>query len=98
MSMGNHSGVYAIVDMQLGMLYVGSSQHIIIRAEQHFHALEDGTHFNYKLQNAHRAHPDKFALVVLEQTTPEQRKIREQVWINRFAKHHKLFNIRKTVE
>lgn len=78
------SGVYAIVDTYTGMIYVGSSQDIFIRAERHFHMLEDKVHFNRTLQHAFDANPDGMAFVILEFTSLENRLIREQIWINRF--------------
>ena len=91
-------GVYAIINIIDGSRYVGSSNNLEYRAEQHFHRLELRTHHNYKLQKAYDLSPDGFAFVILETPWLEEIRLREQIWINRLGKYKPLYNIRLEVE
>jgi len=85
------SGVYALLNMKTGMRYVGSSNNLYDRAEQHYRLLEKGIHFNHLLQKAYNTAPDMFAFIILEFTWPEVRLHREQVWMDRMI--HRLYNL-----
>ena len=93
--MNKDSGVYALVNVVTGEMYVGSSYDIFSRAEQHFHQLEDRKHHNYWLQQSYNKNPDKFSFVVLEKVPVEMIRQREQKWINRMMPH--LLNIQLKV-
>src|SRR3990172_6454555 len=60
-------GVYAIVNIQNGNLYIGSTVDLLHRAEDHFRNLRRGTHRNEHLQKAFRKYGEcSFCLTVLE--------------------------------
>ena len=72
-------GIYCI---EIGeRVYVGSSQNIAKRWNEHRKALEDGTHYNLKLQRSWVKHgPGEFAIV--EVCEREELIEREQFWID----------------
>lgn len=92
------SGIYAILNVENGMRYVGSSAHIWERVEHHYHMLEDDKHANRKLQEAYWLAPDKFTLVILEWCLPQELTKTEQKWIDRGRRMHRLYNIRMVAE
>lgn len=86
-------GVYAILNVQNGMRYVGSSKYLEERMENHFHMLELGRHHNYKLQNAYDVCGDVWAWIILEECPVEELERCEQKWINRGNRYGRLYNI-----
>jgi group I intron endonuclease len=73
------TGIYCI---EIGeKVYIGSSQNIAKRWNEHRKALEDGTHYNLKLQRSWVKHgPGEFAIV--EVCEREELIEREQFWID----------------
>lgn len=53
-------GVYIIKNVLTGYSYVGSSNNISMRIDNHFELLENGIHYNYKIQNAYKKHKKFF--------------------------------------
>lgn len=80
-------GVYAIVNVVNGRLYVGSTVDLTRRASQHWRALEDNLHHNRELQYSFTNHgPHAFTFIVLERCSEDQLMAVEQKWLNRLAK------------
>lgn len=93
-------GVYAMMSVRSGKLYVGSTTNFSNRNAQHFKLLEEGIHFNRNLQYDFNLYgPATFSFVVLESgISPDLLEKREQVWIQRLGKHTKLFNIQQVAQ
>lgn len=82
--LGTAAGVYAIVNQVTGGIYIGSSQCIIVRLDDHFSALRLGKHGNRHLQNAYnRNGRDAFYCDLVEQTEPIEAVLieREDYWL-----------------
>lgn len=92
------SGVYAILNVENGMRYVGSSKWLEERMEHHFHMLEIGRHHNYNLQRAFEHCGDVWAWIVLEHCDINNLELTEQKWINRGMRFNRLYNIDLTVQ
>jgi predicted GIY-YIG superfamily endonuclease len=60
------AGIYGLMCLKTGSMYVGSSNGLKRRLRDHFRKLRNGTHENHKVQNMYRAHPDHWAWVFLE--------------------------------
>ena len=76
-------GVYKIVNMTNGKLYVGSSNNIQSRWGQHKRALNEGTHGNSYLQNAWNKYgPLSFSFEIVEECPPDLQFEREQFYLN----------------
>jgi len=91
------SGIYALVDVHGGKLYIGSTKNFNDRNAQHFKLLEEGIHYNRNLQyQFDQAGPSSFSFVVLEYI-PDLTLLegREQIWIDRFKRHHRSVNVAK---
>ena len=82
--MRKKSGVYAIVNVENGKLYVGSSVHVEDRWKEHFRELQRGIHGNPYLQNAfNKCGPEAFSFHLLESVDDlESLYIREQYWMD----------------
>jgi group I intron endonuclease len=79
------SGVYKIVCSPTKKVYIGSSQNLHKRHQDHFAMLRKGTHNNAYLQRAYTKHgDDSFLFEVIELVLSPFLADREQVWINRF--------------
>lgn len=79
------SGVYCLVDVVVGKVYVGSTINFTQRSAQHFKALEEGIHHNRDLQYAFdQDGPAGFSFIVLEYVPDVDRlEEAEQKWLNR---------------
>lgn len=78
-------GVYRILNVENGRIYIGSTGTFRKRAYGHFHNLANNRHQNTFLQNDwNKCGPDAFIFEVIEvvQGEKEQRLIREQVFID----------------
>lgn len=84
------SGIYAIVLIATGHIYIGSSHNIRIRCEAQFKELRLGLHRNPVLQAAWRRYgPHAFHLWVLEPVRDLSHiREREQFWIERLGTLH----------
>lgn len=49
------TGIYRITNTETGEVYIGQSKNITRRWHEHVKSLNEGTHHNYKLQNAYEA-------------------------------------------
>lgn len=77
------SGIYCIRNLRSGRVYVGSSQTIRRRWQQHRRELAAGTHHAIKLQRSWAKHgADAFGFFVLEAVDVDRLIEREQHWID----------------
>lgn len=77
------SGIYKIICLPTGKIYVGSSVDIRARGLQHFNDLRKGEHHSKYLQKAWDKHgADAFEISVLELVDPSRLIEVEQRWIN----------------
>lgn len=78
------SGIYEIVNMQVGKRYVGSAVNIAARWRLHLHQLRQGKHHAAYLQRSFKKYgEDAFEVHILETVVDSERLIeREQYWIN----------------
>ena len=87
-------GVYGIINMTNGHIYVGSSINIHRRKLRHFRYLKNGEHENSHLQNAYNKYgEDAFVFVVLEHTDPNSRLLVEQRYLDIYHGYEKCYNI-----
>lgn len=96
--MDTDCGVYALLNLATGMVYVGSSVHIYKRHRNHLAYLRAGTHCNALLQAAWQQHADAFAAGVLEWCAPGDVRQRERYWIGELqaADHEYGYNTQST--
>jgi group I intron endonuclease len=79
------SGVYFLINTDNGKIYVGSSDNIRRRRDDHLRRLRGGYHDNVYLQRSWNKYgEEKFTFGVLERCPPDQLVQREQHWINKF--------------
>lgn len=77
------SGVYTITNMVDSKQYVGSSQDIQLRWQQHRTQLRTNSHHSHYLQRAWNKYgEDAFIFQMIEKTPPDRCVEREQYWIN----------------
>lgn len=82
------SGVYAIVNVGNGKVYIGSAVILSRRRDDHFRSLYGGYHPNRHLQNAWNKYgPESFEFVEIEFCEPEKCIEREQYWMD----HHESY-------
>lgn len=85
------SGIYGIVNLNDGRVYVGQAEHLWLRCEQHFRALRRGDHRNIRLQRAyHRDGEPLFKFFIIEFCDLAVIDKRETYWI---AFHEKRYNV-----
>lgn len=81
------SGVYAILNLFDGKIYIGSAKDIKDRFSWHHRALETNKHHNILLKRAWDKYgEDNFIFFVLEHT--EDLLVREQYWMDRLCSYH----------
>ena len=85
------AGIYGIVNLNDGRVYVGQAQHIWLRCEQHFRAFRRGDHRNPRLQRAYnRDGESAFRFFIIEFCDMHVIDARETFWI---AQHDKKYNV-----
>lgn len=94
------SGVYAIVNTDTNMAYVGSTYDFEKRKNEHFRALRSGYHYNKKMQRSFDKYgEDKFVFEQLQDAESAELLEAEQYWINLVgsANRHRGFNLNPVV-
>ena len=87
------SGIYLIVNMVTGKVYVGSSVDVTVRRQRHFCDLQKGCHANSHLQRSYDKHGKfAFAFCVIEECNRKDLIKREQFWIDKKRQKFTLFN------
>ena len=78
------SGIYKILNLANGKIYVGSAFNLKKRESEHFHTLRNGTHHNYHLQKSFNKYGEKnFEFNIIEQIFDKSLILqREQYWID----------------
>jgi group I intron endonuclease len=77
------SGIYLIVNIINGKVYVGSSKSLKSRRYSHWYRLKRGSHANFHLQNAWNAYGSpSFVFVVVEFCQDGALLLREDWWIS----------------
>ena len=66
------SGIYAIICLENGKYYVGSSKNIKRRKTSHFYALKNNCHDNNHLQRAYNLYGLKSFIFMIIDEIPEQ--------------------------
>ena len=80
---GKISGIYKIVNKVNGKYYVGSSNHVYGRKQNHFGSLSRKKHQNCYLQWSWNKHgSDNFIFILVEHTNKENRILTEQKYLN----------------
>jgi len=97
----NEGGVYRILNIENGRVYIGSTGCFYKRANGHSHDLENNRHLNKFLQNDwNKCGAEAFLFEVVEviQGEKEQRMVREQVLIDQHYDNQKqCYNLRSDV-
>lgn len=75
------SGIYKITNLKNGKIYVGQSQNIYRRREQHFVALRHGSHENHEMQKDYAADWRYFRWDPIEFCPLSKLNEREHFWI-----------------
>jgi group I intron endonuclease len=92
------SGVYKIVNLVTGRVYVGSSKNVESRWFSHKYSLKHGKHYNSYLQNSYNKHgKGAFKFSIIEKCEKEELEIREQYWYEYYKENGKVYNIRNDV-
>lgn len=79
------SGIYKIVNVVNGKLYIGQSRDLRERTFDHFRKLRNNKHGNPYMQNSYNKHGhDSFQVEILELCDPELLNSREAHWINHY--------------
>lgn len=79
----SYSGIYKITNRYNGKIYVGQSQNIYTRRNQHFAALSGGTHENKAMQKDYNLYSRYFCWDVIEYCDQNELNEREKYWIDK---------------
>lgn len=87
-------GIYKIENLGTGEAYVGQSQKLTKRLQQHIYDLQRGTHSNARLQESWNEHGEaEFDLSVIEYvTSANDLEGRESHWLKELGKTNDMFN------
>ena len=75
-------GIYKIVNMNNGKVYVGQSKDIETRRLQHFTALDAGKHENKTMQADYNRSRERWVFSILEECPLSLLNVREKYWID----------------
>jgi hypothetical protein len=90
-SNGKRSGVYYIINILTNEVYIGSSENMYYRMNQHIKMMRSLNHHSYKLNNAIEKYSiNNFEFRIAEYTA--KTKSREQWYINRFNPDYNVHN------
>lgn len=91
--MGNNTGIYKIVNIKNGKVYVGSAVDIKRRWLEHKILLIKGIHHSKYLQNSfNKEGIENFLFEVVEECPKDSLIEREQYWIDLFNSHNDGYN------
>lgn len=91
--MNKKSGIYCIKNIINQKLYIGKSNNLLKRKNQHFRQLALNAHFNQHLQNAYNKYGcNNFEFTVIEYIEPQNLLAREQYYIDLYGVKN-LYNI-----
>lgn len=95
------SGIYSIINKTNNLIYIGSTNNLQHRKNQHFSLLSLNKHFNKKLQNSWNKYGfDQFEFNVIEECDLTELKTKEQFWIDFYQSYKSKngFNLVKIAE
>lgn len=89
------SGIYGIVSQKSSGVYIGSSQDIKMRWQQHRSLLLRGKHYNPHLQNAWNKYGKEFFIFEIFEKVEDLANLidRENFWLQYFGKSRSLYNL-----
>lgn len=79
-------GIYAIYNLNLNKIYIGSSVDIIQRIKNHISALKTSTHYNKKLQTDFNLSETNFYFGLMKECTEEELLEEESKIMNKYSK------------
>jgi group I intron endonuclease len=80
---GEKRGIYAIENVQTGMVYIGQAQCIYARWHKHYADLVDGKHHSQHLQRSWNKRGEAaFRFIILEECDLGEMDSREQAWMD----------------
>lgn len=83
--LAKYCGVYAILNMETGETYIGSSSHLVSRFTRHLSNMRKLYHPNKNLQQAVQKYGvEAFTFVILEECKEEELFIRETFWLRSY--------------
>jgi group I intron endonuclease len=86
------SGVYKIVNLANGKVYIGSAKNLAKRRRDHFWSLGRGSHHSRHLQKSYNKYgKDNFEFVVLQKTTEDKLTLEEQKYIDLHKSYEREF-------
>ena len=95
------SGIYCILNESINLIYIGSTNDLRRRKNQHFSLLDLKKHFNNKLQNAWNKYgKENFSFNIIEECLEHELQLKEQFWINFYQsyKQNQGYNLVKIAE
>jgi group I intron endonuclease len=91
------SGVYRLLNTRTKKFYIGSSENIELRFQQHEDDLTLGIHYNkYLLAAWRKSHRSEWRFEVIEKCRPDVRLRKEQTWIDRYWDSGQLYNLKRS--
>lgn len=88
-------GVYKIVNLVTGRVYVGSSVNIELRCLSHKSLLRRKKHYNMYLQRSWNKYGEKvFKFSIIEKCGKDKLEEREQYWVDWYKANGKVYNVR----
>ena len=89
-------GIYKIINTINGKVYIGQTNDIERRRNQHFSALQSGQHENKDMQQDFNRWPDAFTFEVVEECFLSMLNTREKYWIDYFKSAEKRYGYNQT--
>jgi len=78
-----YAGIYAVINLNNGKVYIGSSNNLYTRKKSHFNDLKKNNHTNQHLQNAYNIDNKYFIMVEIEKVeNVNNLHLREQYWMD----------------
>lgn len=89
-------GIYAIINIRTSKVYVGSSNNLKIRTNDHIRRLTYNKHDNKHLQNSWNLDKEYFTVQCLQICENEDRRLElEGLWIEHFNSHNRAYGYNK---
>jgi group I intron endonuclease len=91
-------GIYKMVNIETGLVYIGQSEDIDYRKGEHFRRLKYNRHENPHLQNSYNKHGyDGFVFEVVEECSIEELNEKEKYYIQLYKSFNPKFGYNKTL-
>jgi group I intron endonuclease len=83
-------GIYAIINNKNLNIYIGSSNNLKHRKNQHFSLLRNNNHFNKKLQNSWNKYGEEnFTFEIIEKCEERDLMVKESFWMQFYGSYKK---------